>query len=102
LKLLSVDRRRGRILGRGGCGVGHGVLAERPGVQEVSEAVSRFMYQCLVPVSGFRSVIGQFPQPAVPAPQPPVRVDHTARLRSTIYHGLEFKSKSTPRAIHRL
>ena len=37
------------------------------------------MYRCLVPVSGFRSVIGQFPQPAVPSPAAPVRVDHCAQ-----------------------
>ncbi len=35
LELLGVDRRRGRILGRGGRGVGHGGLAEGPGVEEV-------------------------------------------------------------------
>ena len=35
LELLGVDRRRGRILGRGGSGVGHGGLAEGPGVGEV-------------------------------------------------------------------
>ena len=35
LELLGVDRRRGRILGRGGRGVGHGGLTEGPGVEEV-------------------------------------------------------------------
>jgi hypothetical protein len=66
LKLLGVDRRRGRILGRGGRGVGHGGLAEGRG--RFCGAVNRFMYRMFG--SGFRSVTGQFPVRAVFAPQP--------------------------------
>ena len=58
LQLLSVDRRRGRILGRGGSGVGHGGLTEGPVVEEV--LLGREPLYVLMFGSGFRSVTGQF------------------------------------------
>ena len=66
LKLLRVDRRRGRILGRGGRGVGHGGLTEGPVVEEVR--LGREPLYVSMFGSGFRSVTGQFPEPAVFAP----------------------------------